>query len=578
MSGPRPPHLFRRRAVYSVRFRIPADLKKQIGMAEFTRSLHTSDPAEARRRCLGATAWFRIIIARLRHMPSPSQADLEQAAVAYFDELASVVSLDRRFPMDHLDEEISWNIECSRNRIRELDDQLRANAFDEATQRRASVLTEAGGWSLTDLDDRDTLFALQLAARAEREQMQLLIHVLSNPHRQFVADDPIFHETHGSATARVPSRRPIAASRPQLTVREAVTDYIRRQTLRKLGKSQIEELSRALMWLREEVGDLTPLIAVEISQLRTFRDDIARVDATLRGRPGAFRERLTNVADHQIKSVTARRYWRSVQAFFDWCAAEQLLPSDPAAGLKLDMKKGEVSKTPPPFTDAELEKLFKTSLFAGYKSLKRVMEPGTCRKRGGHWWSAVMLLFTGLRAGELSQLLPEDFIFDAEIPHLKVRDVDGEGRRVKSTKNVASVRDVPLVPLLLQLGLREFVGQRREIGPGTRVFREFRPGTKGRTSDGLTKFWAAYLRRFGLWKEGRSTHVFRHTVVACLRSNDVAMEDIAAFFGHSGRTVTASYGGAYPLSRKQRTAERLIYGFDVLSALGGAYDKKQHNW
>ncbi len=356
-------------------------------------------------------------------------------------------------------------------------------------------------------------------------------------------------------------------------MREGVVDYLNRQTARNLGKSQIEELSRALTWLREEVGDRTPLDSVGTVALRSFRDDIARLDVTLRGRRAVFRDRLTNVPEHQVKSVTAQRYWRSVQAFFAWCVAEQLLSNDPAGSLKLYVKKGQSTRTPPPFTQTELESLFQTPLYAGYQSLKRITVPGPLLQREGHWWSGVLLLFTGLRAGELSQLLPEDFLFDADTPHLKVREVDDEGRRVKSTKNEASVRDVPIAPEVMKLGLREFVDRRARISRGGRVFREFRTGTKGRKSDGLTKFWASYLRKFGLWKPGRSTHVFRHTVVAFLRSNEVSEEDIAAFVGHAKQTVTAGYGGAYPLTRKRKTLDRLEFGFDVVGALGGAYDK-----
>lgn len=511
-------------------------------------------------------------------MPSPTRSDLEQAAATYFGELASELDQDRNFQSERLDEEVSWNIECSRNRISQLDDQLRANSFEEAVRKRASNLAQAGGWPLADLDEREMLFAFQLAARAEREQMLLLIHMLSNPHRPYVADDQTFGRPIGSGPASSPIQTQRTSGVAQLTLREAVTDYVKRQSLRNLGKSQIEELERALMWLREVAGDLTPLPSVGTSDLRTFRDDLARLDVTLRGRRLPFKERLTNIPGRQIKSVTALRYWRSIRTFFAWCAAEQLLPDDPAAGLRLDMKKGEVTRTPPPFTQGELERLFETPLFAGYKSVKRVTGPGPCRKRQGHWWSAVLLLFTGLRAGELSQLLPDDFIFDAEVPHLKVRELDGEGRRVKSTKNKASIRDVPLAPVLLQLGLREFIGQRGATGPQTRVFREFRLGSKDRKSDGVSKFWAMYLRRFDLWKEGRSTHVFRHTVVACLRSNDAAEEDIASIVGHTGRSITASYGGAYPLPRKLRTIEQLDYGFDVLSKLGGLYDRAKHDW
>ncbi|MEQ1515986.1 MAG: tyrosine-type recombinase/integrase, partial [Usitatibacteraceae bacterium] len=182
----------------------------------------------------------------------------------------------------------------------------------------------------------------------------------------------------------------------------------------------------------------------------------------------------------------------------------------------------------------------------------------------------------GLRAGELSQLLPGDFDFSAEVPHLKVRRVDETGATTKSTKTDGSVRDVPLAPVLLQLGLAEFVAQRAKADRKRRVFHEFNLGSRGRTSDGMTKFWGRYLRAHGLWKPGRATHMWRHTLIANLRENDVSIEDIATYVGHVQQSVTATYGGDYTLKRKLKTALAINYGLDLIAELGGPYNPKKH--
>jgi integrase len=92
----------------------------------------------------------------------------------------------------------------------------------------------------------------------------------------------------------------------------------------------------------------------------------------------------------------------------------------------------------------------------------------------------------------------------------------------------------------------------------------------------MTKFWGQYLREFALWKEGRATHVWRHTIIAFLRQNGATDEEIAPIVGHSWSTQTAAYGGAYPMNRKLETVLRLDFGFDVLAALGGKYDPAVH--
>ncbi|RYG86848.1 MAG: hypothetical protein EON58_21270 [Alphaproteobacteria bacterium] len=239
-------------------------------------------------------------------------------------------------------------------------------------------------------------------------------------------------------------------------------------------------------------------------------------------------------------------------------------------------------KSPEPFTTAELEKLLSTPLYSGYLSPKRVNKPGSCLVRSGHWWSGVLFMHTGLRAGELSQLEPSDFVFDGPVPYLRVRE-ESEGAGIKSVKNQASIRDVPLHPNLLTLGLEAFVDARRKKRPAERIFHEFRLGTNGRKSEGATKFWGVFLRVNGLWREGRATHVWRHTVVAGLRGNGVAVEDVAALVGHTGSVgdlalfgQTIKYGGAYSLERKRDALLKLDYSLPLVQLLGGAYDAKLH--
>lgn len=541
-------------------------------MREFSRSLHTKDSQEARKRCLAASQWFGETMKKIRSSPGVDRSELEAAAAAFFGRWSAELDQPRQFDIEHRDEDVAFSIESSLGRVRDLDQQLIDNVFDQQVATRAREIVEEVGADIDQLSAAEKLFAQKVTARAERELMRRIVHELSMSHRRFIPEDELFLPT--SAAPAISERLPRALG--GMSLREAVARYLQRQRGRRLGQSQVDEISRVLTWLRELIGDETPIASITKADLRTFRDDLYRLNVRLRGQGGAFQSRLTNKAERQIKSVTALRYWRSVQSFFAWCQAEDYSEFDPSAGLKLDQRKGEKKKTPPPFTSTELQQLFKTPLYSGYLSPKRITVSGQSHRREGHWWSGVLLMFTGLRGGELSQLLPDDFVFDAEIPHLKVREENESGVAVKTAKTAASVRDVPLAPILLTLGLKQFVEHRAEISATDRVLREFRLGTKGKKSDGLSKFWAGYLRKFSLWKEGRSTHVWRHTLIANLRGNGVAEEDIASLVGHSRGTVTAAYGGAYPLHRKLHTVEKLDFGFDVVGALGGEFNVKVH--
>ena len=67
------------------------------------------------------------------------------------------------------------------------------------------------------------------------------------------------------------------------------------------------------------------------------------MDVTLRGRTAAFRDRLTNVRERQIKSVTSSGYWRVVQAFLTWSADEGFIDASPAEGLKVADESGSLA-------------------------------------------------------------------------------------------------------------------------------------------------------------------------------------------------------------------------------------------
>jgi integrase len=387
----------------------------------------------------------------LRAKDRPSRADLEQAARLYFEQLQKRIDVQRPFEDETLGQEIDWNLEETRERVRDLDNQLRTNRFGPGVRANAVEMLQSLSLTIPQLSEDLQRLSMQLAARAEREQMRYLEHQLSVPNSSFDPEDDAFHSRSSAVEGSVGLSEP---QRQSCTLRENIDQYIRAKERRGLGQSQLDEIGRALNWLVEEIGRETPLAQIRKDQLRHFRDNLQLIDVTLRGREQPFRQRLTNIEANQIRSVTSSRYWRSVAAFFAWATAEGLINQNPAAGLRIEPRKGETKNSPEPFSEGELRKLFATPLYAGYKSPKRKSEAGNLRRRDGHWWSGILPLFTGLRAGELSQLLPSDFAFEAPIPHLKIREENGSGERTKRAKTAASIRDVPLVPMLLDLAFK----------------------------------------------------------------------------------------------------------------------------
>lgn len=510
---------------------------------------------------------------QLRRMPEPSRVDLEIAARSYFDREAAGFTTARE-PIEN-DHELGYNADLTRTRIQELEDQLQRDQFDGRIQGSAAELVRAAGGAPAEIDPQRWAEAVRLAARAERTSMQLLLHLLTKPWARFEPDDVVFgHAISTIHPAPLASPSPIQADGP--TVEQSAGRYLERKRLAKLGSSQLDEIARALRWLGEVVGRQTPIDLVSKDQLRSFRDQIERLDSRLKGREASFAARQTADEEHWITSATATRYWRSVQAFLGWCAAEGLASADRSEGLKIAKRRDEAPQSPEPFSPAELKALFATPLFAGHKSPKQPLTPGGCVERGSYWFAGLIALYTGMRAGEIAQLLFDDFDFAAEVPVIHVRTEDGTGKKVKLAKTASSVRDVPIADMLLKLGLRDFVEARHKRWKAGRIFPDISFGTKDRRSDGMSKFWGRLLKASGLHKPGRSIHVTRHTATAAMRAAAVPEDVIGAVLGHAPAKITGHYGGQYPAHRLAAAVNAIDYGFDVLAALGGPFDPKRH--
>lgn len=577
MARGRPVHLARRGAVYQVRFRLPTALAQRLGLAELRKSLHTSDPAEARRRCLSATAWFREEMERLMQLTSPTRAELESAARNYFAKYTAAEDAPRGYDQEFVAENASYDIHLATEGLAELEAELISRDFGGSAWLAAREMLASLGVDIDKVTPDTRQTALILGARALRELSLQRIHQLSTPDMARQPYDCLFKLDDGVTSSErftaVPRPAPVPAIASSTTIRAATETFEARQLSRGLARTTITETQRVLKWLGQAFGPDTELARLTPENLRDFRDRLMELDRRTQGRDLPFGKRQTSDPQHRISYATGIKYWRFLQQFFRWAAEDRIISEDPSAVASPPRPKKEKRHSPPPFTTEELQKLFATPVYAGHKSPKRLMEAGECRSRGGHWWSGLLFMHTGLRAGELAQLMPSDFVFDAPVPHLLVREISDEGT-AKTVKSASSVRAVPLHPTLIRLGLEDFVFSHAKRRPRTRVFEVFRLG-QHRKSEGTTRWWGDYLQKHGLHKPGRSTHVWRHTFIRFLRDAGVAEEDIAALAGHSGpdssegiaHLQTRAYGGGYSLERKLSALSRLDFGFDIVAAV-----------
>lgn len=590
MSGPRPRHMTRRGAVYSIRLTLPKDLSDATGVVDVRRSLQTKAIDVARRRCLDAEQWFNELVQHLRSMGNPTRDDIEVAAANFFATLRADVDRPRQWPDNDFDATLALNVEETRRRIEELEDQLRTNVFDGSVDENARQMLVPFSTSLETLGGQLAMFARQLAAKAERQQMRYFEHVLRTPAAPFQVDDALFGESAGWASIPAAGQaRGIAVSTgltimsdaEGMTLRSLIDDHKAWMIDQALSESHVIEFERVARWAEIEFGETTLIASISTKALRSFRDKLRSIDKTARSkvRNGvkSLDASLTTDREKQIRSETARRYWAYAKSLFARAVSEGYLDQDPAASLVVSVRKDEARSSPEPYSTEELKRFFAMPVFTGRRSQARQKEPGNCRIRDGYFWSVLLQAYTGMRGGEVSQLLPEDFVFDADVPHILVRKENDHGDKVKSIKNKASARAVPIADDLLTLGLQPFVSGRKAKRPHQRLLHEFPTGTGGKQSDGLSKFWRRYIAAFGLHKPGRALHVWRHTVTIHLRRNGVSDEDIGYLIGHRLQSETSRYGVGELLDRvRSQSLGRLDYGFDLVSLVGGPFNPKIH--
>ena len=492
-------------------------------------------------------------------IPDVSRRDLELAAQQYFEQLRADAEQPIAFSDYEFHQGVDFSVEECKKRIADLDMQLLTGAYDTVITGQAEQVVACLG-STGSVSSSDLPFVHSLAARAEREKLSFLVQRLISPAKQYTPYDSLFD----FLSAGLKPTDHISAPPPVDDISLARLEEQFVNMKRRLGrtKTQIEDTVRVLRWLSESLGDDRSASSISKVELRQFRDNLIRLPKAGRGQSSPFLERLTDQEEDQVSSATAQRYWGFVQAFFRWAASEGLISAAPVADVKMQTRRDDENRSPEIFAQEELEKFLRSPLYQGH-ARARYATPGPLKPRDGHWWSGLVLMHTGMRGGELAQLEFEDFVFADPIPHLRISRSGRAGKNAKTLKNNNSIRRVPLSPTLIKLGLEEFVLSRQKRD---RVFYEFNFG-EGRKSDGISKFWQRYLVSIGLWKPGRATHVWRHTLVANLRRAGVPDEDIAPIVGHAGRTMTSTYGGEYPLERTVQSIQKLDFGFDVIAVV-----------
>ena len=285
----------------------------------------------------------------------------------------------------------------------------------------------------------------------------------------------------------------------------------------------------------ELVGDM-PLSGVSSDSLRQFREKLETIPAKANNIPKAYK-RETLVATREAlrndgiewpmmseKARHERLQW--VDQMFRWLVAQEWLNENPVASvLGEETKTAAERKTErqtkaqrkadgieddsddrEPFTPEELHLIFSQKQ---YNTGNGRHVRGTARWYPFEYWLPIIALHTGCRVKELSQLYLRDINrSDDGVWYFDINETTPD----KSLKNENATRQIPVSPVLIELGLIAYRNRLEKEG-----FKRFFPELTYAKSD--ARYAKEPIRKMSAMFEGLGMPRDGSKVFHCLRAN-----------------------------------------------------------
>lgn len=304
-----------------------------------------------------------------------------------------------------------------------------------------------------------------------------------------------------------------------------------------------DETKLVYSMLTEALGETTSLASITREKIKELQDLYRNLPAHFtRLYPNKTLRQAAELAKRDgrppMERATFNKRMTLLSGVFRYAVREQLMQSSPAEGLTLrEKKKAEGQKS---FTSEQLRLIFEGPLFQAFAREPNARLSPNHRLQPHQFWTPLLALFQGFRMEEILQLSPDDIAREDGTHCIHIRE--GEEQSVKTE---ASLRVVPLHPMLARFGFLRYVqaardAQLKELFPDAK-----RGRTYGNRSHNYSKRFSRYLADVGV-KEGRNQvfHSFRHTFTDGLRICDVPEDVRRRLGGWTDRTsLESSYGG-----------------------------------
>jgi integrase len=265
----------------------------------------------------------------------------------------------------------------------------------------------------------------------------------------------------------------------------------------------------------------------------------------------------------KLHSRTIQKWLARLHAVLNWCVQNDVIPDNPAAGVKIRFKEDSGKASRDAFSPGDLSKIFAAPMFDPSKQF------------GEDQWAMLISIFAGTRPSELAQIELDSI---RRVRGVLVFQIEGE------TKNSGSQRMIPVHKTLIDLGLEKRVAELRKAGK-THLFPEwFRQGQHARklAEDGAEREGRAvtlnqhypkylpkrvnvtYLPKIGVKAPGKDFYSFRHTFKTGLSLAGVSKDIRDYLTGHHDKSPGSVYEHDVSIQHMQAALDQLSFdGLDL---------------
>jgi integrase len=556
-------HLLNRNGRYWARLSVPAALRPIINKRELLESLGP-DRTEALRKLPGAVGRMHdvLVAAREEHRPAikpmaptvPGRAlSLRNLAGAHYDSEMAIDDAERSFdPADMPANNAGLYQPAYEVMLRN----VASGRFSDA-EAHAAV-----GWAIDGFHARGntkvvsgtpewrelarTLAAIHLetfsqkAARDQGDFAQERKHPLLKPPKA-TPDDPLKVRILGPD-----SERTLGELSEQFAKEKATGDRTRHD-------------NRVMIrMLEEHLGEPLPIYRLTRQHVHGFKRALADAPANHSKRfpgmtlPEAIKANKARSKPYPLLNprTVNDKYLSRLHAFLNWALRGDIIPDNPAAGIKVDAVK---DRAPPRvnFSPDDLTRLF-----------------GEHFAKDGKWsereWAMVVSLFGGMRATELAQVKLDSIRTERGVLVIGIEE---------HTKNIGSRRLIPVHSHLTALGFDKHVADLRKRKQ-THLFPVwYREGMAAKAkapkeTATLDHYYPRYLpRRFnitylpkvGIDDSRKTWHSFRHTFKTGLAMAGVAKDMRDQLCGHADNSAGAAYVHGGSVEAMKAAIEKLTF-------------------